>query len=73
MALVLKNMQKAVKLNMRTLEKNIKMLRKIMKIERFDVSVVFVTNSYIQNLNETYRNVPGPTDVLAFADLEVNY
>lgn len=73
MTLVLKNLQNIVKLRMCQVEKDIAILRRLMAIDKFDVSVLFVTDDYIQELNQNYRHVEGATDVLAFPALEVNY
>ncbi|KAL8578510.1 hypothetical protein ACOMHN_028782 [Nucella lapillus] len=71
MTLVLKNIQNVVKLSMPQIERDIQTLRRVMAIEKYDVSVLFVTDKYIQKLNQTYRQVEGPTDVLAFPALEI--
>ena len=71
MTLVLKNLQNIIKLRMCQLEKDIIILRRLMNIEMFDVSVLFVKDDYIRKLNEKYRQCEGATDVLAFPALEV--
>ena len=71
MTLVVKNLQNIVKLKMCQIEKDINILRRLMAIEKFDVSVLFVSDDYIQRLNQSYRHVEGATDVLAFPALEV--
>jgi probable rRNA maturation factor len=38
--------------------------------EDAEVSLVFVDDEYIQELNQQYRGMDGPTDVLSFAMLE---
>lgn len=38
--------------------------------EEYEVSLSFVTNEEIQNLNKTYRNIDAATDVLSFSMLE---
>ena len=38
--------------------------------EDAEVSLVFVDDDYIQELNQQYRGMDGPTDVLSFAMLE---
>lgn len=72
MTLVLKNLQNIVRLKVCQIEKDINILRRLMEIDKFDVSVLFVTDDYIQKLNQSYRYVEGATDVLAFPALEVN-
>ncbi|PVD30432.1 hypothetical protein C0Q70_09698 [Pomacea canaliculata] len=42
-----------------------------MNLERYDVSLLFVTDEYIATLNSNYRQVHGPTDVLSFPALEI--
>ncbi len=38
--------------------------------ENTEVSIVFVDDEYIAGLNQQYRGIKGPTDVLSFAMLE---
>ncbi len=38
--------------------------------ENTEVSIVFVDDDYIAGLNQQYRGIEGPTDVLSFAMLE---
>lgn len=71
MTLVLKNMQNAVRLRTRIIRKDVNILRRLMNLERYDVSLLFVTDEYIATLNSNYRQVHGPTDVLSFPALEV--
>lgn len=71
MTLVLKNMQNAVRLRTRIIRKDVNILRRLMNLERYDVSLLFVTNEYIATLNSNYRQVHSPTDVLSFPALEV--
>ncbi|MBL8150860.1 MAG: rRNA maturation RNase YbeY [Blastocatellia bacterium] len=37
------------------------------RVKDFGVSIVFVTNSYIQRLNRDFRAINKPTDVLSFS------
>ncbi|XP_076439489.1 endoribonuclease YbeY-like [Babylonia areolata] len=71
MTLVLKNFQNIVKLRMPQIERDILTLRRLMTIDKYDVSVLFVSDQHIQSLNQDYRQVEGPTDVLAFPVLEI--
>ncbi|GMO40865.1 MAG: rRNA maturation RNase YbeY [Termitinemataceae bacterium] len=45
---------------------------KKLSIDNWNVSVVFCSNSFIQNLNKTYRGKDEPTDVLSFAQQDIN-
>jgi probable rRNA maturation factor len=40
--------------------------------DRWDLSVLFCNNAYIRSLNERFRNIDEPTDVLSF-ELGTNY
>ncbi|MFP4364278.1 MAG: rRNA maturation RNase YbeY [Spirochaetia bacterium] len=44
-------------------------LRKL-GIDNWEISVVFTNNTYIQELNSTYRDIDSPTDILSFSQLE---
>lgn len=72
MTLVLKNLQTCVKLNMQQIGKDTNIIRRLMEIDKVDVSVLFVSDYYITKLNESFRKAEGPTDVLAFPVLEVS-
>lgn len=37
-----------------------------MKIERWELSVMFCSDAFIKQLNEQYRSIDSPTDVLSF-------
>lgn len=37
-----------------------------LKKENWDISLLFCFDSFIQELNKTYRNIDSPTDVLSF-------
>ncbi|KAK7109735.1 endoribonuclease YbeY-like [Littorina saxatilis] len=71
MTLVLKNLQTCVKLNMQQIGKDTNIIRRLMEIDKVDVSVLFVSDYYITKLNESFRKAEGPTDVLAFPVLEI--
>ncbi|GHT48916.1 endoribonuclease YbeY [Spirochaetia bacterium] len=43
-----------------------------LSIDNWNVSVVFCTNSFIANLNKTYRQKDEPTDVLSFCQQDSN-
>ncbi|XP_046580424.1 endoribonuclease YbeY-like [Haliotis rubra] len=66
MTLVLRNMQKLVKLNMRRLETEINILRKCFGVEQFDMSVLCICDEEMATLNSAYRRINSTTDVLAF-------
>lgn len=46
-------------------------VRKILedrKIDGWELSVLFCSDAFIQNLNRTYRDIDSPTDILSFED-----
>ena len=71
MTLVFKNIQSATKLKIPRIRSEIQILRRILKIEQYDIAVLLVTNKYMETINKTYRNCQGPTDVLSFRTVEV--
>ncbi|XP_071501378.1 endoribonuclease YbeY-like [Diadema antillarum] len=66
MSAVVRNLQKAVELNLPKLKADVKAIRRILRVERFDVSVVCVDNKEVQKMNRIYRGIDEPTDVLSF-------
>ncbi|OWA51618.1 putative ribonuclease [Hypsibius exemplaris] len=65
--LLIQNLQSIVRVNRRLLRSDVQLIRKIMEIEKFDVSISLVNDEEIQRLNHNYRNVDKPTDVLSFS------
>ena len=53
------------------LEKHVLLLRKLMNVSCYDLSVTCLDDDGVRNLNNTYRDTDEPTDVLAFPFLEV--
>lgn len=37
-------------------------------VDGWELSVLFCSDAFIQNLNKTYRNIDSPTDILSFED-----
>lgn len=72
MTLLLRNLQKVVPVNVPKLKQDVTWLRRIMHIERFDVSLLCVDDDKIQELNKMYRGVDEVTDVLSFPAHEVS-
>jgi len=66
MKIVLKNLQKILKINSSSFRKLIEKICKFLNLENSCVSFVFVDNRFIRKLNKKYLDKDGPTDVLAF-------
>lgn len=66
------NCQGIVKINRRLLNRHLRILRRLLKVTDYEVSVSCYDNSVIQRYNLKYRNVDEPTDVLAFPMLDVS-
>jgi hypothetical protein len=71
MTFILRNSQNVIKVNTHLLEKHVLLLRTLMNVSCYDLSVTCVDDDAVQNLNKTYRDTDEPTDVLAFPFLEV--
>ena len=71
MTFILRNSQNVIKVNTHLLEKHVLLLRTLMNVSCYDLSVTCVDDDAVQNLNKTYRDTNEPTDVLAFPFLEV--
>ena len=73
MGIFLNNLQKAVEIlpeQEHLLERVIESGLTLHHHENAEVSMILVDNDYIQNLNQQYRGLDQPTDVLSFAMLE---
>lgn len=71
MTLLVRNLQRAVQLNISKTKHEVQALRRIMHIDRFDLAVLCVEDEKIRDLNRMYRGVDKATDVLSFPASEV--
>ena len=71
MTLLLRNLQKSVDFNFQKLRTDIMTLRRVLRIERYDVAVICMDDTQLKELNRLYRQVNEPTDVLSFPAHEV--
>ena len=71
MTLLLRNLQKSVDFNFQKLRTDIMTLRRVLRIERYDVAVMCMDDTQLKELNRLYRQVNEPTDVLSFPAHEV--
>ena len=67
----LRNLQSKVQFNAPLLKLQCGLLLHLLRVGRYDVSVVCMDSEGIRNLNNVYRNVDASTDVLAFPYHEV--
>jgi probable rRNA maturation factor len=74
MAVLINNLQEEMEIEDSVVDFLTGAILKALKIsgysENAEVSLVFVDDEYIQELNQQYRGMDGPTDVLSFAMLE---
>ncbi|NLC51273.1 MAG: rRNA maturation RNase YbeY [Firmicutes bacterium] len=69
MSVLINNMQDVVKLEDSFLAKLANLGEKILRSEKYEgveASIIFVDDHYIKALNQKYRHIEQPTDVLAF-------
>ena len=67
MEILIKNQQKTIKLNQRKARGIIKKVLLHLKVdERTEISVLFTDDKFIRSLNNKYRGIDKPTDVLSF-------
>ncbi|XP_030846062.1 endoribonuclease YbeY [Strongylocentrotus purpuratus] len=66
MSIIVRNFQKSVAFNLDKVKGDLKALRRILRVERFDVSVICVEDKDIRQMNKIYRATDEPTDVLSF-------
>ena len=71
MVVLIRNLQKRIVLNTPLILQNANTLVDILRINHFDVNLVFVGKGFIKSLNLRYRRRNVTTDVLAFPYLQV--
>jgi len=68
MEILIKNQQKIIKLNQKKIEEIIKKVLQYLKVdEEIEISVLFTDDKFIRSLNNKYRGIDEPTDVLSFS------
>lgn len=68
MEILIKNQQKIRKLNQRKIKRIIKKVLQLLKVdEKTEISVLFTDDKFIRSLNNKYRGIDKPTDVLSFS------
>jgi len=68
MEILIKNQQKIIKINLRKIKEKIKMALQHLKVdEKTEISVLFTDDKFIRSLNNKYRGIDKPTDVLSFS------
>eukprot|EP00794_Sanderia_malayensis_P016098 gene16098-17719_t len=65
-SLVIRNLQKVVKLDTKLLKADVYFLRKCLGMDAYDVSVVCIGKLRMQNLNQQTRDRNEPTEILSF-------
>ena len=67
MEILIKNQQKIIKLNQGKTKGIIKKVLQHLKVdEKTEISVLFTDDKFIRSLNNKYRGIDKPTDVLSF-------
>jgi len=68
MKILIKNQQKIIKINQRKTKGIIKKVLQHLKVdEKNEISVLFTDDKFIRSLNNKYRGIDKPTDVLSFS------
>ena len=68
MEILIKNQQKIKKVNQKKIERIIKKVLQNLKVdEETEISVLFTDDKFIRTLNNKYRGINTPTDVLSFS------
>ncbi|CAH3179033.1 unnamed protein product [Porites evermanni] len=73
MVVLIRNLQKRIVLNIPLILQNANTLVDILRINHFDVNLVFVGKGFIKSLNLRYRRRNVTTDVLAFPYLQQRF
>ncbi|XP_075685692.1 endoribonuclease YbeY isoform X1 [Rhinoderma darwinii] len=66
MSLLIRNLQRVIPLRRAPLRKNLEIARYCLGVARFDVGVICINDTKIQQLNKLYRRQDKATDVLSF-------
>ncbi|XP_072041924.1 endoribonuclease YbeY-like isoform X2 [Amphiura filiformis] len=66
MSLILRSVQKTPSFNFNKLRDDIVALRRIMRVDRFELAVVCMDEPQVRELNKLYNGRDEPTDVLSF-------
>jgi probable rRNA maturation factor len=68
MEILIKNQQKIIKLNQRKIKEIIRRILQYLKVDKeIEISVLFTDDKFIRTLNNKYRGIDKPTDVLSFS------
>ena len=68
MEILIKNQQKIIKINQEKTKGKIKKVLQHLKVdEKTEISVLFTDDKFIRTLNNKYRGIDKPTDVLSFS------
>jgi len=68
MEILIKNQQKIIKINQEKTKGKIKKVLQHLKVdEKTEISVLFTDDNFIRSLNNRYRGIDKPTDVLSFS------
>ena len=68
MEILIKNQQKIIKINPRKIREIVKKVLQSLKVdEKTEISVLFTDDKFIKSLNNKYRGIDKPTDVLSFS------
>ena len=67
MTIHIENRQKKIKLNRRQLRQNTERILEILQLEGKEVSLVFLDNAGIRDINRDYLHRDWPTNVISFA------
>lgn len=68
MEILIKNQQKIIKINQRKIREIVKKILQSLKVdEKTEVSILFTDDKFIRLLNNKYRGIDNPTDVLSFS------
>ena len=68
MEILIKNQQKIIKISQQKIKRIIKKVLQYLKVdEETEISILFTDDKFIRSLNNKYRGIDKPTDVLSFS------
>lgn len=73
MAILIKNQQKKIKINLRLIRSSLKKILKLMNCIDKEISILFVDDNDIREINKSYLGRDYPTNVIAFSMIEGDF
>ena len=71
MKVYIKNHQRLIKVNRQRIKRQLRKALQLLRLHKAELSILFVNDERMKQLNEQYRGVESTTDVLSFPQIEI--